>query len=534
MKGKYILSGVMAMMAVTSAYAAPPKGFEEFRRGLMDDFSSFRNRILEHYADFLDGEWHEYESLEPTEKYSAPKLDVMPVADAVEIEEGSEQKKELMLSLGFSDVNVADLQPKADPDLLKWMRMSENLYNATPAEPKDKGTTDPMPRPSLLAEAEEGDIVTENGFLAGYNGEIFNFYGMEFGLPNVKFDIMPQIEKSGQFAEQWRHIDAQKPAEKLAQAVRKIQELTGMSDYLIFEMLMAYADGKFPEANDAAKMALVHYLLANMEYNVRIALDDNGNPFMMIPFTEEVFGRGRVRIGEDTYYLFSTPGRPHVRREGFHTATLPNENLGRKFNLRMNGLNLPMNPYHYSFEHEGLTIEGDLNQNIIPMLYRYPQMDTSGFASSMLSKDVRDDVVRQIQLQLGNMDPLQAADKLLAMIQYGFPYQTDDKNHGFEKPYFFEEILFYPKSDCEDRAVFYSYLLYNALGLEADLIAYPNHEAAALRADKVWGGDTHYVKVNGKYFISDPTYCGGPTGSCMPRFRDVQPKVDLSYTSESE
>ncbi|MDE6772187.1 MAG: hypothetical protein K2J49_06260, partial [Muribaculaceae bacterium] len=143
--------------------------------------------------------------------------------------------------------------------------------------------------------------------------------------------------------------------------------------------------------------------------------------------------------------------------------------------------------------------------------------------------DFRGYGVRPVTDQRGPDDPLKGADRLLALIQYAFPYEVDDEFHGFEKPYFFEECLYYPKSDCEDRAVFYSYLLWNALGLESQLIAYPGHEAASLKAESVWGGDAHYLDGGHKYFISDPTYLGAPTGQCMRRFRDVEPTVDLSY-----
>ena len=72
-----IMTGVMAIAAVTSCHADPPKGFEEFRRGLLDNFNSFKSRILEHYNDFLAGEWHEYESLEADMRYTQPKPESM-------------------------------------------------------------------------------------------------------------------------------------------------------------------------------------------------------------------------------------------------------------------------------------------------------------------------------------------------------------------------------------------------------------------------------------------------------------------------
>lgn len=276
-------------------------------------------------------------------------------------------------------------------------------------------------------------------------------------------------------------------------------------------------------------MSATHYLLANMGFGVRIAIDDNENPYILLPFTEKIFGKSRIPLSK-TYYVFSTPGRPEVKRVGLRSPYVPdNAEQGKDLELRMDGMNLPVKRYHYDISYDDIRLEGDLNENIFPMLYRYPQMDTGGFAASVISKDVRDDVVGQLKRQLENVEPMKAADKLLSMIQFGFPYATDDNFHGFEKPYFFEEMLYYPKSDCEDRAVFFSYLLWNVLGLENDLITYPNHEATAIKADKVWGGFDHYVKSGMKYFISDPTYQGAPTGQCMPQYVGMEPGIDFSY-----
>lgn len=36
-----------------------------------------------------------------------------------------------------------------------------------------------------------------------------------------------------------------------------------------------------------------------------------------------------------------------------------------------------------------------------------------------------------------------------------------------------EELLYYPQCDCEDRAVFYAYLLRYVLNLDCHLVKYP-------------------------------------------------------------
>ncbi len=524
MISRYLYAGVVALAAATPAYADPPKGFEEFRKGLMENFNSFRNRILDHYADFLAGEWHEYESLEPLERYSEPKPTEIPSVEEFETEEADEQKKELMLTLGFEKVDANKFDGRKDPALLNWIRETRSLYSASTAPQGEDIVGE-----DVKGQLTPGNIVTGKGLVANYDGDVFNFYGMDFGLPKVNFEIEDNITSLNDFATQWRKLDKQEVGKKLIPGIKAVQQSSGLSDYLVFEMIMAYADHKFPKANDAAKMAFAHYMLCQMEYGARIAVNEEGEPFMLLPFDEPVFGRGAVNL-ERRYYVFSTPGRQFVKKSGLYTPPLPNDaSTGKTLSLRLDGLRLPMNPYHFSFEHAGLKIEGDMNQNIIPILYRYPQMSTKSFAESTINQDLRDDVVRQVKEQLKGEERLKAVDKLLALIQYGFHYKTDDAFHGFEKPYFYEEILFYPHSDCEDRAIFYSYLLWNALGIETDLIAYPNHEATAIKAEKVWGGNDFYLKDSDKFFISDPTYQGGMTGSCMPNCRDKKPTIDVSY-----
>lgn len=526
----------MTLSSIVSGYAQAPSGFEEFRQRLLNDFNSFKGRILDHYADFLAGEWHEYEPLEAEAKFTEPKPESIPTFEPLAAENGDEQIKSLRLSFGFNGDPVIDRDGSIkEPSIMSVLREGKGLLSMSFASllkpssalPSDSAEVKDTAKAKTVA--PDGGIMTADGVVEEYDGDVFCFYGMRFAMPRVEFAIMDSIKSTLDFSVQWERLMADKVAERLNPHILALQKKTGISDYLMYEMIMAYLDHKMTTADDASKMSLTHYLLANMGFGVRIAIDDLDVPYILLPFTEKVFGKPSLPLAK-TYYVFSAPGRPEVRRVGLRSPYVPdNAEQGKEMNLRMNGLELPMRDYRYDISYEGITLRGSLNENVMPMLYRYPQMDTGGFAACMISPEVRSDVVAQLKSQLGDMEPMEAADRLLAMIQFGFPYATDDKFHGFEKPYFFEEMLYYPKSDCEDRAAFFSYLLWNALGLENDLITYPNHEATAIRAEQVWGGDDHYLRKESKYFISDPTFQGAPTGKCMPRYVDMQPGIDLSF-----
>ena len=112
---------------------------------------------------------------------------------------------------------------------------------------------------------------------------------------------------------------------------------------------------------------------------------------------------------------------------------------------------------------------------------------------------------------------LEAVDFLLAYVQYGFEYALDTEQFGYEKPFFCEENFYYPKNDCEDRAVLFSFLVRHLLHLDVVLIEYPGHIATAVHFPTEVKGES--VMYKGKrYVICDPTYIGASVGVEMTGF----------------
>ena len=62
---------------------------------------------------------------------------------------------------------------------------------------------------------------------------------------------------------------------------------------------------------------------------------------------------------------------------------------------------------------------------------------------------------------------------LIDFVQNSFQYQTDGEQFGYEKPFFMDENFYYPACDCEDRAILFSNLVKDLLGLDAVLLDYP-------------------------------------------------------------
>ncbi len=117
-----------------------------------------------------------------------------------------------------------------------------------------------------------------------------------------------------------------------------------------------------------------------------------------------------------------------------------------------------------------------------------------------------------------------AANILLHFVQTAFEYATDDEQFGKERPLFADETLFYPYSDCEDRAILYSVFVRELLGLDVVLLHYPGHLATAVCFDTEVYGD--YMTIDGKrYIVCDPTYINADIGQAMPRFKQTPANI---------
>ncbi len=451
------------------------QSFQEFRKGVLSGYSDFRKTILERYADFLNGEWHEYESLNGESRDRTPKPKEVPAAQPV--------------------------------------------------------------TPRTSAPGVSGEIpgkVTENTVvppLVERSGEeSFLFYNLPIVVPEKEFQIAYRLSSPADYSRQWKELAASDAVEIIAPIKKKAQEM-GLNDYLTYELIKAYINCRFPQADDSSKMSAIHFLLANSGYDARIATTTRGVPLLLLPFEQTIFGRTYMMMPEGKYYVFAPDGidAASLASEVVKTCTIPSDMpRGEKFNLLLEAINIPVSPKEFDLQFGAIHLKGEVNENLMPILYRYPQMPIEDYAVSNPDPELRKKLAAQLRSQLSDMKGDEAVEEFLGFMHNVFDYSTDEDFHGFEKPYFIEETLYYPKNDCEDRAIFYTYFLWNALGKEAQLVSFPGHEAATVKLDNEIKGKSYKVG-NETFYISDPTYIGSHTGLVMPAYERTTPKVDYTF-----
>jgi len=460
------------------------ESFEDFRKGIKEGFGNFRKKVLDDYDKYLEGVWQEYNSFRGKEKDSRPKPTAVPMADST------------------PQTPVLQYPTVPIPEAIPNYKQPEKPMPAIPLVPA--GST---------------------------KWNTFHFYSLSLQIPEIEIKDCPTGISPQDFAARWKLFSDKQLAPKLIPYFRQTTENCGLNEWFAFELIRTYVNDIFATSCSTLRISLAHYLLVHFGFDARLGLTNSGAPMLLVAVKQDIYERSYTVQDNQKYYIFHDvqSSAANAQSQTFTTCRIPdNLDNGKAIDLLFHReMKMPYAPHLYSFNYQGLKIEGEVNANLMPMLYRYPLMDIRYYAQSVITPNVHEKIAKQLRQQLSGLSRIDAINSLLQFVQSAFQYATDDEQHGFEKPYFFEETLFYPQCDCEDRSIFYSRLLWQVLDAENHLVGYPGHECVAVHLNPPIKG-TGYQYEDKSFFISDPTYIGATTGMCMPAYLNERPEIELS------
>ncbi len=175
----------------------------------------------------------------------------------------------------------------------------------------------------------------------------------------------------------------------------------------------------------------------------------------------------------------------------------------------------------FRYRGEKYTLHVRYNKNLIDFMSSYPQADYGSYFNAPLSYESSTSLVESLKPVIDSKPASEAINILLYFVQHAFKYEVDQEQFAREKVMFAQETLYYKKSDCEDRAVLFAYLVKNLLGFNVVGIKYPDHMATAVEVPLK--GDTLNISSH-HYVIADPTYINAPIGKSMPKYKNVIPE----------
>jgi hypothetical protein len=313
----------------------------------------------------------------------------------------------------------------------------------------------------------------------------------------------------------------------LETALEQKKEL-GLSDWAYSRLLSRISRDLYP-ANDGRAEVLTWFLLLKSGYLAKLGYV-NDRVWVLFSSSVQVYNTPSFRSAGDgpRFYAMSLDGEPANDATQLYTYAGDYAGATRAIEFRMT--EPPRFPERLVWRTVKVSDRGvvreikvPLNANLLSYLERYPRLDQDAYFGGGLSPSAWRALDVALRPLVTGRSELEAVNLLLHFVQNAFAYQTDDEQFRRDKPFFADETLYYPASDCEDRAVLFATLVRRLLNLEVIGLDYPGHVATAVRFRTAVPGAA--VTHNGaRFVISDPTYINADVGMVMPQYANVAPK----------
>ena len=391
--------------------------------------------------------------------------------------------------------------------------------NAQPAVPTTKPVVVPVTPPAVKPSAPTGEL-----FTASSDKQMVNFCGQKVYVDkSLKGVCSIGNMRENAIADAYEAM-CKADYKALVDDCRKVKKELNLNDWGIF--LFVREASKTLCTDENAAVVMQQFLLNELGYKSKMARRADRNQMLLFVAADcQVYGHPYfTKDGLNYYNLTSNESCQ------FYMCQEDSPKAKSKLNMQVNhapALNAGMVNSVHKNRSGSVAVSVDVPKSLMEFYGSMPQCDYSVYVNAEVNPSVASKVLSTLAPLVNGKGEAEAANLLINFVQTGFQYATDQEQFGYEKPFFVEELFYYPYCDCEDRSVLYSYLVRNLLKLDVVLLDYPNHIATAVCFNENVSGD--FVTVGGKkYVVCDPTYIGASIGKAMPQFKNVAAKV-LKY-----
>lgn len=568
-----------ALLLAISATAQEKKDdFSRFMEEELKSFDRFIDDANKDFINFMRDPWKEFEAEKPVEKRTKPEpvkpvvydekttpKDRKPVQLSIEeildlsTEEGKQKpvvKVNDVEDIPFEEPTVI-VKKKKKPTVTVVVQKPEQKPVVEPEpepqpepvverKPERKPVVEPEPeheaKPVVVPEPEQKPAVTpvpeekpaakpvvrpatQTPLYTGGTGRRQMTYGSRtYFLPDgLNGKCRLKSLKENDIADAYEAMYGTDYKELLKDCRQIVTDLA-LNDWGVFTLLRTVADAYCPTENESVVMQ--QFLLNEMGYKAKMARKADENKMLLFVATDcQIYGHPYMKQGGLTYYNING-NQPCAFYMCQKDAPSAKNSLQMALGKAPAFGGVTVSSTHKA-QGSAATVTVDVPKALMDFYNSYPQCDYSVYFHAPVNQEVADALMSSLAPLIQGKSEAEAANILINFVQTGFQYATDGEQFGYEKPFFVEELFYYPYCDCEDRSVLYSYLVRKLLGLDVVLLDYPNHIATAVCFNGDVSGD--YLMVDGrKYTVCDPTYIGASIGMTMPAYKTVAAKV-LKY-----
>lgn len=457
----------------TSLTLSAAESFKDFKKVQTESFQTYKDERDKAFNAYLKQEWKAYIEQKPASLYEEPKpQEIIPL------------KPQATTPVGPKIY----IKPK---DEIKKIDNNASIYVEIEVAPKKaKNTT-------------------------------FDFFGTQLG-----FDVSQDLKKATYYPQNQIGISnffskaASSEYEALLSDIDKTAKEMNLNDWAIYLLVSKISQKAFSD-EDSSNL-LSWFLLNKLGYSVKVGLS-NKHILLMHYSKKVIYATPNYKFNDKKFYAVKNYAKggttvfsyeqdyPNATKElDLSLHTLPN--FEKKVEKKLLNFSLLGKKYDVPISYD---------KNLIEFMATYPQADYEVFFNAPLEKSTYNELHDAFKEYIQGKKASEAMNFVLHFVQSAFKYEVDHEQFSREKVMFAQETLYYDKSDCEDRAILFSYLIKEFFGISVVGVKYKDHMATALYIPLE--GDSVSVKSK-RFVVADPTYINATIGMSMPKYREIKPE----------
>ncbi len=466
------LFGHFSLAILLSVSSLNAGSFEDFKRTQAESFTKYKDERDNAFNNYLKAEFKAYKAYKSAALYEEPKPKTIPSTTPKDVK-----------SVGPKvHIKIKPLQKTPPP--------VEVVSTPKPVEIKK-------------------DLYIE-------------FFGSKLG-----FDIPQKIKDAKYYPQTQKGImnffdkAASSNYELLLSEINLVIKEMNLNDWGKYLLINKVAQKVFVNTDDAK--LLTWFLFNKLGYAVKVGL--SGKHLVLMYYSKKIiYSTPNYNFGNKKFYVIANYAKGKVGKLYSYDHDYPGAD--RALDLSLNTLpnfvkSTKNKQLHFKEFGKEYQLEFVYNQNLIDFMATYPQADYATYFNAPVENDTYKSIAQGLKKYVDSKRISDAMNFVLHFVQNAFEYERDNEQFGREKVMFAEETLYYDKSDCEDRAVLYAYLIKELFGISVIGVKYKDHMATALYVPME--GDA--IKENGKKFvIADPTYINASIGQSMPKYKSIRPE----------
>jgi len=462
------LSGLFSLTFFLFSSLVMAQGFEDFKRMQHNSFSAYRNADDSKFSTYLKSQWKEFQGEESAPLYEKKKpKSITPTV----------QKR------------IKSLGPRVRIDLKKTLNTPKKVQEVQKTSTKDINLIYFGQRVGV----DRDDAFKEAKFYPPDQNGVSNFFAT---LASSDYEVT-------------------------LSDIKNIVKHLNLNDWGLYLLVNKVAESIYSNPDD--RKLFSWFVFNKLGYAVKVGLSSN-HIILMFYSEKIIYSTPNYELNHKKFYVLSNYAKEFSSRIYTYKQNYPQSN--KAFDLALTSLpnfleDMQTKTLNFSQLGKEYRLSYSYDKNLIDFMATYPQADYETFFNAPMQSETYKNIAKGLRTYIDGKSSSVALNFVLNFVQKAFIYEVDQKQFAREKVMFAQETLFYSKSDCEDRAILFSYLVKELFGISVIGVKYKDHMATALyipmRGDSV-------KKGRRKFVIADPTYINANIGQSMPKYKAIIPE----------